>query len=95
MKIQVGDTVLFTPHKGHAYAGDGRKLKYFGEPLAAIVAHVDDDKGMVNLSVIDAGGRQYAQEEVPLLGAEHALPQQGFYCMSKNDQELLSELASL
>jgi hypothetical protein len=55
----IGRVVLYVPGPGdHASAGN--------QPHAATVAFVHNDN-LVNLSIVDANGMQYARTEVPLV----------------------------
>jgi len=51
---------------------DGRK------PLAAIVAHVFND-ALVNLAVFDSNGMSHSRTSVPLVQADEAKPEHGYF----------------
>lgn len=74
----VGRVVWFHPsintgEAGFAYHGGG-------QPLAAIIAHVQGDR-MVNLTVFDSNGVPHGRTSVRLLqGDEPHTPPNGYYC---------------
>lgn len=49
------------------------------QPYAAQVAYVHGDR-MVNLSVVDPNGKQFAATSVKLLQDDDAEPSHGYYC---------------
>jgi hypothetical protein len=73
IKPTVGRVVWFYPH-----AGDSTLCQAPGEPLAAIIARVWSDR-VVNLSVIDANGKQEPRTSVTLVQDGDEKPQ-GYYC---------------
>lgn len=74
----VGRVVLFFA-KGGMHLDPRRICVHDGEPHAAIVAYVIDDR-LVNLSVFDANGVQFSEVGVPLRQPGDPEPKDGRYC---------------
>jgi len=71
----VGRVVWYYPRKGEIEAGTIPDPE--GQPLAAIIAHVNPDS--VNLMVISARGTPYCRNFIPLMQEGDAQPA-GDYC---------------
>lgn len=72
----VGRVVLFYPGSS---SSAGFVPPAEGKPLAAIVAHVWNDR-MVNLAVFDGNGTAHARTSVPMLHEGDKPPAAGYYC---------------
>lgn len=67
----------FTPSR---LTGDGFFAHIDGrKPLAAIVSHVFSDEP-VNLAVFDSNGVSRSRTSVPLVQADEAKPEHGYFC---------------
>jgi hypothetical protein len=74
IKPTVGRVVWFTPSKNDTEvipSGTGK--------CAAMVTHVFHER-MVNLTVFDANGKQYARTSVVLVQEGDPKPEHGYYC---------------
>lgn len=72
IKPTVGRHVLYTPHINELVARTPDN-----QPHAAIIAAVHNDR-LVNLSVFDANGVQYARQNVQLLQEDDAAPDEAY-----------------
>ncbi len=77
IKPTIGRVVLFHPSENTGEMGFTPPPP--GQPCAAIIAHVHNDR-LVNLAVFDVNGRSHSRSSVCLVQPEDEAPADGYYC---------------